>query len=130
MLIFYKCFALKNVTQDVIAAITDQKVRAVVSTTGSVSAMVGCVACGIGTSVCAGTGWEQKAVICAQGVGICAGIATGMYEGNPTNPLQYLVEWLPKLLLKLHKQIQLSLYIIRPTIQYLKFNIWKLLTSY
>ena len=28
----------------------------------------------------------QQAVVCAQGVGICAGVATGMNEGDPMNP--------------------------------------------
>tara|TARA_B100000787_G_scaffold12452_1_gene9200 strand:- start:178 stop:333 length:156 start_codon:yes stop_codon:yes gene_type:complete len=28
----------------------------------------------------------QQAVVCAQGVSICAGVATGMNEGDPMNP--------------------------------------------
>lgn len=77
---------MRQVTKNEIAAIPDAKVRAVVSTTGSISAMVGGIACGLGTALCAGMGWEQKAVVCAQGVGICAGVATGMNEGDPMNP--------------------------------------------
>jgi hypothetical protein len=42
--------------------------------------MVGGIACGLGTAFCA------KAVVCAQGVSICAGVATGMNEGDPMNP--------------------------------------------
>lgn len=77
---------VRQVTKNGIAAIPDAKVRAVVSTTGSISAMVGGIACGLGTAFCAGMGWEQKAVVCAQGVSICAGVATGMNEGDPMNP--------------------------------------------
>jgi len=77
---------VRQVTKNGIAAIPDAKVSAVVSTTGSISAMVGGIACGLGTAFYAGMGWEQKAVVCAQGVGICAGVATGMNEGDPMNP--------------------------------------------
>ena len=48
--------------------------------------MVGAVACGLGSAGCAAMGWEQKAIICVQGLGVCAGVATGMHEANPGNP--------------------------------------------
>ena len=75
----------RRVTRNGISAIPDPTTRAVVSTVGSVASMAGGVACGIGSAVCASMGWEQKAVICTQGLGICAGVATGMHEGDPGN---------------------------------------------
>ena len=60
----------RRVVKHGIAAIPDPTVRATVSTVGSIAAMVGGVAGGAGMAVCSGFGWGQKAVICAQGVGV------------------------------------------------------------
>ena len=30
-------------------------------------------------------GWEQKAMMCLHGVGICAGVASEMHEADPIN---------------------------------------------
>ena len=35
---------------------------------------------------CSAVGWEGKAVIFAQGLGVFAGVATGMHEADPGNP--------------------------------------------
>jgi len=78
---------MRQVTSHGVGAIPDPKIRAAVSTTGSIAAMTGGVACGVGTALCSAMGWEQKAVVCAQGVGVCAGIAKGMHEGDPLNPV-------------------------------------------
>ena len=32
-------------------------------------------------------GWEQKAMVCLHGVEICAGLASGMNEADPINPI-------------------------------------------
>lgn len=56
---------MRQVSKHGVGAIPDPSVRAVVSTVVSISAMVGGIACGIGTTVCGGMGWEQKAVVCA-----------------------------------------------------------------
>ena len=76
----------RRVTKHGVSAIPDPTVRAAVSTVGSIAAMVGGVACAIGSAGCSGMGWEQKAVICVQGLGVCAGIKTGMHEADPGNP--------------------------------------------
>ena len=78
---------MRQVTKNGIAAIPDAKVRAVVSTTGSISAMVGGIACGVGSAICSGMGWEQKAMVCLHGVGICSGIASGLHDADPANPV-------------------------------------------
>ena len=78
---------MRQVTSHGIAAIPDPSLRAAVSTVGSITAMGAGVACGVGTAFCGAMGWEQKAVVCAQGVGVCAEIAKGMHEGDPTNPV-------------------------------------------
>ena len=76
----------RRVTKHGVSAIPDPTVRATVSTVGSIAAMVGVVACTLGSAGWAAMGWEQKAVICAQGLGFCAGVATGMHEADPGNP--------------------------------------------
>ena len=76
----------RRVIKHGVSAIPDPSVRAAVSTIGSISAMVGGVACGLGTVGCSAMGWEQKAVLFAQGIGLCAGVATGMHEADPGNP--------------------------------------------
>ena len=32
-------------------------------------------------------GREQKAMVCLHGFGICAGVASGMHEAEPINPV-------------------------------------------
>jgi len=76
----------RRVIKHGVSAIPDPTVRATVSTVGSIASMVGGVACGLGSVGCSAMGWEQKAVLCAQGLGVCAGIATGMHEADPGNP--------------------------------------------
>lgn len=76
----------RRVTKHGVSAIPDPTVRATVSTVGSIAALVGGVACGLGSVGCAAMGWEQKAIICAQGLGLCSGVATGMHEADPGNP--------------------------------------------
>lgn len=78
---------MRQVTSHGVAAIPHQSVRSAVSTTGSIAAMVAGIGCGAGTAFCGAMGWEQKAIVCAQGVGVCAGIAKGMHEGDPSNPI-------------------------------------------
>ena len=48
---------------------------------------VGGVGCGIGSAVCSGMGWEQKAMVCLHGVEICSGVASGMHDADPINPV-------------------------------------------
>ncbi len=61
--------------------------RSAISTVGSVSVLTGGVAYGIGLAICGGMGWEQKAIVWLQGVGVCAEIATSMNEVDPINPV-------------------------------------------
>ena len=76
----------RRVVKHGVSAIPEPTVRATVSTVGSIGAMIAGVACGLGTVGCSAMGWEQKAVLCAQGLGVCAGVATGMHEADPGNP--------------------------------------------
>ena len=76
----------RRVTRHGVSAIPDPALRAAVSSVGSIAAMVDGIACAIGSAGCAGMGWEQKAVVCVQGIGVCAGITTGMHEADPGNP--------------------------------------------
>lgn len=76
----------RRVIKHGVSSIPDPSVRAAVSTTGRITAMVGDVACGLGSVACSAMGWEQKAILCAQGLGFCAGVATGMHEADPGNP--------------------------------------------
>jgi len=77
---------LRELTKQGVSAIPNQELRTAVSTIGSISSLVGGLTCGVGSAICGGMGWEQKAMICLQGVGICAGIASGMNEADPVNP--------------------------------------------
>lgn len=70
-----------------IKAIPDPATRSAVATVGSIAALVGGVSCGVGSAVCSGMGWQQKAVVCLHGVGICSGVAAGMSDADPINPL-------------------------------------------
>ena len=76
----------RRVVRHGVAAIPDPKLRATVSTAGSIASMGAGVACAVGMGICSGMGWTQKAMICAQGVGLCSGAATGLHEGDPANP--------------------------------------------
>ena len=77
---------MREVTRTGVSAIPDPGVRSAVSTVGSISALVGGVTCGIGSAICSGMGWGQKAIVCLHGVGICAGVASGMHNADPVNP--------------------------------------------
>jgi len=70
-----------------ISAIPDPNIRTAVSTVGSIAALVGGVGSGIGSAVCSGMGWEQKAMVCLHVMGICSGIASGMHDADPINPV-------------------------------------------
>ena len=78
---------MREVVRTGVSAIPDPKVRTAVSTVGSIAALVGGVSCGIGSAVCSGMGWEQKAMVCLHGVGVCSGIASGMHDADPINPV-------------------------------------------
>lgn len=36
---------------------------------------------------CSGMGWEQKTMVCLHGVGFCSGIASGLHDADPVNPI-------------------------------------------
>ena len=78
---------MREVVRTGISAIPDPTVRTAVSTVGSIAALVGGVSCGIGSAVCSGMGWEQKAMACLHGVGVCSGVASGMHDADPINPV-------------------------------------------
>lgn len=44
-------------------------------------------ACGLGTAICTGMGWKQKTMVCFHGAVLCSGVATGLSEANPSNPV-------------------------------------------
>jgi len=78
---------MRKVVGTGVSAIPDPSMRSAVSTAGSLAALVGGVGCGIGSAVCSGMGWEQKAIVCLHGVGICSGIASGLHDADPINPV-------------------------------------------
>ena len=78
---------MREVVRTGVSAIPDPSIRTTVSTVGSIAALVGGVSCGIGSAVCSGMGWEQKAMVCLHGVGVCSGIASGMHDADPINPV-------------------------------------------
>lgn len=78
---------MREVVRTGVGAIPDPSLRTAVSTVGSLAALVGGVSCGIGSAVCSGMGWEQKAMVCLHGVGVCSGVASGMHEADPINPV-------------------------------------------
>tara|TARA_B110000459_G_scaffold203762_1_gene261639 strand:- start:2537 stop:3055 length:519 start_codon:yes stop_codon:yes gene_type:complete len=78
---------MREVVRTGVSAIPDPTIRTAVSTVGSIAALVGGVSCGIGSAVCSGMGWEQKAMVCLHGVGVCSGVASGMHEADPINPV-------------------------------------------
>jgi len=78
---------MREVTRTGVSAISDPSIRSAVATVGSLASLVGGVSCGMGSAVCSGMGWEQKAMVCLHGVGICAGVASGVHEADPVNPL-------------------------------------------
>ena len=78
---------MREVVRTGVSAIPDPGVRTAVSTAGSIAALVGGVSCGLGSAVCSGMGWEQKAMVCLHGVGVCSGVASGMHEADPINPV-------------------------------------------
>ena len=78
---------VRQVVSQGVRAIPDPGLRSAVSSVGSIAAVVGGVSCGLGSAICSGMGWEQKAMICLHGVGICSGAASGLYDADPTNPV-------------------------------------------
>ena len=78
---------MREVVRTGISAIPDPSIRTAVSTVGSIAALVGGVSCGIGSALCSGMGWEQKAMVCLHGVGVCSDIASGMHDADPINPV-------------------------------------------
>ena len=78
---------MREVTRTGVSAIPEASVRSAVSTVGSIAALVGGVSCSIGSAVCSGMGWEQKAMVCLHGVGVCSGVASGMHDADPINPV-------------------------------------------
>jgi hypothetical protein len=78
---------MREVVRTGVSAIPDPTIRTAVSTVGSIAALVGGVSCGIGSAVCSGMGWEQKAMVCLHGVGVCSGVASGLHDADPINPV-------------------------------------------
>ena len=78
---------MREVVRTGVSAIPDPNVRTTVSMVGSITALVGGVSCGLGSAICSGMGWEQKAMMCLQGLGVCCGIASGMNDADPINPV-------------------------------------------
>ena len=78
---------VREVVKHGVGNIPDSNLRSAISTVGSVSAVVVGLGCGVGSAVCSGMGWEQKAMICLHGVGICSGIASGLHDADPVNPV-------------------------------------------
>ena len=78
---------MREVTRQGVSAIPDHNVRSAVSTAGSIAAVVGGISCGVGSAFCSGMGWEQKAMICLHGVGVCSGVASGLHDADPANPV-------------------------------------------
>lgn len=78
---------MREITGNAVRAISDPATRSAVSTIGSLSALVAGVGCGIGSAVCSGMGWQQKAMVCLHGVGFCSGVAAGLNDADPVNPV-------------------------------------------
>ena len=69
------------------SAIPDPSIGTVVSTVGSIAALAGGASCGVGSAAFSVMGWEQKAMICLHGAGSCSGLASGIYDADPINPV-------------------------------------------
>jgi len=78
---------IREVTRQGVSAIPDASVRSAVSSVGSIAAVIGGISCGVGSAFCSGMGWEQKAMFYLHGVGVCSGIASGMHDADPVNPV-------------------------------------------
>ena len=78
---------MREVVRTGVGAIPDPTLRTAVSTAGSLASLVAGVSCGVGSAICTGLGYEQKAVVCLHGVAVCGGIASGLYEADPANPV-------------------------------------------
>lgn len=78
---------IREVNRQGVSSLPDSGVRTAVSSIGSITALVGGVGCGVGSAICSGMGWEQKAMVCLHGLGICAGIASGLHDADPVNPV-------------------------------------------
>lgn len=77
---------IREVVRTGVGSIPDANMRSVVSTVGSLSSLVGGVACGLGSAICSGMGYEQKAIVCLHGVAVCSGMASGLHDADPANP--------------------------------------------
>jgi len=78
---------MREVVRTGVSAIPDPSIRTAVATAGSIGALVGGVVCGVGSAVCGGMGYEQKAVVCLHGVALCSGTASGLHNADPSNPV-------------------------------------------
>lgn len=78
---------VREVIRQGVSAIPDPNVRSAVSTVGSIASVVGGVGCGVGSALCSAMGWEQKAMVCLHGVGVCSGVASGLHDADPINPV-------------------------------------------
>ena len=78
---------MREVVRTGVGAIPDAAMRTAVSTGGSIAALIGGVACGVGSAICSGLGYEQKAVVCLHGIAVCSGVASGLHEADPANPV-------------------------------------------
>jgi hypothetical protein len=77
----------KELVGNGVKSIPDPNLRTAVSSVGSLAALASGAVCGIGTAICTGMGWEQKAMVCLHGVGICSGIVSGLHDADPVNPV-------------------------------------------
>ena len=78
---------VREVVRQGVRAIPDENVRTAISTVGSIASVVGGVSCGVGSAFCSAMGWEQKAMVCLHGVGVCSGVASGLHDADPINPV-------------------------------------------
>lgn len=75
----------KELLANGVKSIPDPTVRTAVSSVGSIAALAGGTACGIGTAICTGMGWEQKAIVCFYGNAMCTGSGTSISQADPAN---------------------------------------------
>ena len=78
---------MREVVRTGVSSIPDPGMRSAVSTAGSIAALAGGLSCGVGSAICSGLGFKQKAMVFLHGVGLFSGIAAGMHEADPVNPI-------------------------------------------
>ena len=76
---------MREVVRTGVGSIPDANMRSAVATVGSIASLIAGVACGAGSAICGGLGYEQKAVVCLHGVAVCSGISSGLHDIDPTN---------------------------------------------